>query len=193
MKTRDRILDAAVTLFNDQGTSPVSTNHIAESAGISSGNLYYHFRNKEEIIRAIFERLYALWDVTFVLAEDRMPTIEDAEGLVRANFIIMWDYRFIYREILALLRQDEQLHASYIAVRQRGYEGFQELIAVLAEARILNISTDSVIVTRLADLCWLISEFWLAEVEVSGQLIDESQMQRGLDLMLEVLRPYRAD
>ena len=61
MSNRQRIIDAALMLFNDQGTGAVSTNHIADAAGISPGNLYYHFRNKEEIIRVLFERLFAAW------------------------------------------------------------------------------------------------------------------------------------
>ena len=189
MTTKDRILDAALHLFNEQGTGPVSTNHIAEAAGISPGNLYYHFRNKEEIIRAICERLFAAWDITLVLPADRNPTLADVEGLVRDNFRIMWDYRFIYREILALLHQDAQLRERYVAVRARGYEGFQGIFHWLASN---GAPVDEETVSRLADLCWLISEFWLAEVEVSGQPVDPNQMQRGMDLMKQVLQPYIA-
>lgn len=53
MKTRDRIIHSATELFNDQGERNITTNHIAAHLGISPGNLYYHFRNKEDIIHSI--------------------------------------------------------------------------------------------------------------------------------------------
>src|SRR5512138_823594 len=107
MKTRERILATALRLFNESGTAPVSTNHIADALGISPGNLYYHFRNKEEIIRALFEQQFALWDELYILPNERMPTLADLQQLVRATFITSWEYRFIYRELIALLRRDE--------------------------------------------------------------------------------------
>lgn len=190
MKTKARILDAALTLFNQQGTANVSTNHIADAAGISPGNLYYHYRNKEEIIRALFEQLFADWDVSLTLPNDRLPTIADVQGLVATNFAIMRNYRFIYREIIALLQGDTELRDRYIAVRERGYEGFQQIMVALAQAGVLTAVPNDATVQRLADLCWLISEFWLSTVEVSGHTVDDAQIQRGIDLMLQVLHPY---
>ncbi|MGR5456657.1 TetR/AcrR family transcriptional regulator, partial [Vibrio alfacsensis] len=54
MKTRDKIVYAALDLFNLDGERNVTTNHIAAHIEISPGNLYYHFRNKQEIVREIF-------------------------------------------------------------------------------------------------------------------------------------------
>ena len=56
MKTRDRILECALTLFNREGEPNVSTLEIANEMGISPGNLYYHFHGKEPIILELFER-----------------------------------------------------------------------------------------------------------------------------------------
>jgi hypothetical protein len=39
-------------------------------------------------------------------------------------------------------------------------------------------------------MVWLIAEFWLASVEVSGEIVDDAQMQRGIALMLQVLDPF---
>jgi len=190
MNTRDRILDTALRLFNQSGTAAVSTNHIADALGISPGNLYYHFRNKEAIIRALFEQQFAHWDVIYSLPDDRMPTLADLRRLVDDTFPVSWEYRFIYRELIALLRRDGELHRRWVEVRARGFDGFRQLIEVFAAAGVLRSPDDPVVVTRLAELIWMINEFWLASVEVSGQAVDAAQMAHGAELMRQVLEPY---
>lgn len=190
MKTRDRILETALRLFNESGTAVVSTNHIADALGISPGNLYYHFRNKDEIIQALFEQLFARWDQLYSLPEDAAPTLDDLRRLVQDNFVVLVEYRFIYRELIVLLRRDPQLQRRWSEVRGRGFTGFHELFNGFVAAGILRSPADDAVITRLAELCWLISEFWLSSVEVSGQTIDQAQMARGMALMLQVLDPF---
>src|SRR5262249_53968063 len=94
------------------------------------------------------------------------------------------------RELLALLRQDSDLHERYIAIRQRGFEGFRALFGILGDPTMLAAPDGQDTATYLAELIWLMSEFWLANVEVSGQSISEEEMQHGIDLMMFVLQPY---
>ncbi|MCF6310208.1 MAG: TetR/AcrR family transcriptional regulator [Sulfurimonas sp.] len=79
----------------------VTTNHIAKAAGISSGNLYCHYKNKEQIIREIYQEI----SETFVsLLNTRFPVfilikIESEEN--RHYIVIMSKniYGFIIYEI----------------------------------------------------------------------------------------------
>lgn len=189
MKTKDRILATALDLFNAQGTAAVSTNHIAEAMGISPGNLYYHYPNKSAIIRALFEQQFDHADQIFDLSTDRLPTVADVSALVKANFSMLYQYRFIYREMLALLRADSELHQRYLVVRQRGYDGFFALIEAFQAAEVMH-KLDAVSTAQLAELCWLISEHWLGGLEMQGRPIDTDALQQGADLMLAVLKPY---
>ncbi|MCX6023414.1 MAG: TetR family transcriptional regulator [Chloroflexi bacterium] len=190
MNTRERILATALRLFNDAGTAAISTNHIAEAMKISPGNLYYHFRNKEEIIRALFEQQFAYTDRLYDISDAGMPTLALLERLVYDTFIMSWEFRFIYRELIALLRRDEQLQRRWTEIRARGFAGFRELFDFFTAVGVLRPQDDPAVVDRLADLCWLLSEFWLASVEASGDAVDAAQMERGVALMRQVLDPF---
>ncbi|MCD1643038.1 TetR family transcriptional regulator [Aurantimonas coralicida] len=56
MQTREAILDAAETLFYEQGVAGTTLSHIAASAGLTRGAIYWHFSNKLELFRAMQER-----------------------------------------------------------------------------------------------------------------------------------------
>jgi AcrR family transcriptional regulator len=189
MSNRERVLEAALTLFNEQGTGAVSTNHIAEAAGISPGNLYYHYRNKEEIIRALFERLFAAWDEAFQLSTDQAPSMTDFDAMIAANYELIWAYRFAYREQAALLRNDPELHERYLAVRQSGYEGFAALIEAFAAAGVLSQPTDSQELEIITELCWIVSEQWPVNLELSGRPFDKRGIMEGAALMRWILNP----
>lgn len=56
-KTRIMLLDVAHELFAMQGYAATSTSEIVERAKVTRGALYYHFRDKKDLFRAVFERL----------------------------------------------------------------------------------------------------------------------------------------
>ena len=190
MTTREKILDTALALFNKNGTSAVSTNHIAEAAGISPGNLYYHFRNKEEIIRELFERLSTANDAAFALPADTLPTLSDLQRMVKANYKILWQYRFAHRELVALLQADSELRTRFLAVRKRGFEGFNKLFNAYVTAGVLRAPENSDAISNLAEIIWMITEFWLSSLELAGKTVDEAQMEHGVQLMMLILEPY---
>ena len=66
----------------------------------------------------------------------------------------------------------------------------QELLDIFVAAGVLRQPATPEEVTRLAELIWLVSEFWPASVEVSGHTLDAEQLERGVALMLQVLQPY---
>ena len=99
-QTKQRILDASLALFNAQGEPNVTTNHIADDLEISPGNLYYHFRNKDDIIEQIFVRFEERMDKALLAPEDRLPELEDIWLQLHLVFECISEYRFLYREYM---------------------------------------------------------------------------------------------
>lgn len=105
--THDMILRTALELFNTQGSRTVTTNHIAKGCGISPGNLYYHFKNKEEIIRALYTRMVQEWDehvTTFTVFD-----MSAFAKIIEHSNTIFRRYRFIHNELYALCQNDPEL------------------------------------------------------------------------------------
>jgi AcrR family transcriptional regulator len=193
MNTRARIIETALGLFNTHGSGEISTNHIAQALGISPGNLYYHFRNKEEIIRAIAEQKDARWEALYHLPHDRTPTLADIERLVRENFALVWDYRFFFRELSALTQRDPLLKAHYQQLRRERLVAFEGLFAQFVSAGVARQPASPSLVANLAKLCWLISDYWLPFLEIDGDLTLPDGIEQGVALYLQVLDPYVSD
>jgi len=187
--TKDRIVDAALDLFNAQGTARTSTNHIAEAMGISPGNLYYYFSNKEEIIRAIYERAIAEYDdflrEVAALTPDPVTTLGWFDGI----FEHQWKYRFLQREFSALIRQDDALCLRYREMQDRRVSFYRFLGRHwIATGSIHQISEDEL--NDLVMAIWLVGDTWLGYLESMGRGSDESEIRRGSRLIYMLLRPY---
>src|SRR5574343_2070666 len=119
VKTRDRILLRSLELFNEQGERLVSTNHIAAALGMSPGNLYYHFPNKEAIILELFMGYAEQMQRTLILPQDRPLTQADKVQLFERILACLWRHRFLHRDMTHLISDDSALRDTYRAFARR--------------------------------------------------------------------------
>ena len=174
------------------GRPAASTNHIAAAAGISPGNLYHHFADKQEIIRALHDRYAAAHEGL------RSPGTGGQRGLarLRANLAqgmeLAWRYRFFERELLALLRADPQLRASYQNVYERRLAQWVSFGEQLAAEGIIRPPRPPATIADLAIAIWLIGQSWLPFLEITGDPQDPQQVSRRSDIVMAVLGPHLA-
>ena len=104
MKTRDRILHTSLALFNEEGEEQTTTIDIANEMDISPGNLYYHFKGKDEIIRELFQQYeLALGDTLTAPIENPLnpdrSTVEYNWFFLHVVLEEMYNYRFFYHNL----------------------------------------------------------------------------------------------
>jgi AcrR family transcriptional regulator len=187
--TQTRIVSAALELFNQHGTAAVSLNRIADHCLISKGNLHYHFQNKQEIVRCIFQRALDEMDAGWY-RDHLAPTLEHmAEMFVRQLQLIL-RYRFFYREMANLLRADRVLRARYAANRERRLKAIEQFFRALAARGLMTIPEDARRLRSIVDVTWIISENWLNYVECDEGKPTVDAMLTGYYEILEVLRPW---
>ncbi len=104
--TRQRILIAALLLFNEKGVSRTSLNEIADEIDISPGNLHYHFKKKSDIVDALVAEFQA--DARTVLQAPDSDTLSIDDFWLFLHLLLEFTaaYRF-------LLRDTESLAADY--------------------------------------------------------------------------------
>ena len=124
MKRREMILATSLEMFNEQGSHKVSTNHIAKALGISPGNLYYHFKNKEHIIRELLARLIEGFDSLVQVRGELKSGIDLIAETIEATAQLIYAYRFVYVELAALLTRDEMFKTMYYEIKTRRAKEF---------------------------------------------------------------------
>ena len=193
MGTKERILQASLMLFNDLGERNVTTNHIATHLNISPGNLYYHFRNKQAIIFALFESYQQ--DVLRILQvpQGRPLAPQDKLDYLKAIFKGLWDYRFLHRDMEHLLHADPKLHAEYQQFFRICLAGIKMILQGLRGAGIIAIN--DVDIDSLALNTWIIVTSWfsflrsnLLPSEQDG--ISQELLDSGIYQIFALERPY---
>lgn len=195
MKTRDRIIQASLDLFNEQGERNVTTNHIASHLGISPGNLYYHFKNKQQIIFDIYLEYEAKVDANLQLPEGRDVTVNDKLIYLQAIYQGLWDYRFMHRDLQHLLQNDPELHKRYNAFFKRCLSRTEMIYMALRSAEIINANDEEL--KALALNTWILVTSWFGFMHtnllISGHEETRELLNAGIYQIFALERPYLTD
>jgi AcrR family transcriptional regulator len=124
---RTVILDSAVRAMNDRGLRGAGMRDIARAAGLSTGNLYYYFRNKEELIFACQDRAVEQLLEVLASARPRPDSDERLGALIEGHLrVVMAGGASLHLELDAL---PKPLFKKIVQKRDRYEKGVRELIA----------------------------------------------------------------
>jgi len=190
-QTRQRILDASLAMFNAQGEPNVTTNHIADELEISPGNLYYHFRNKDDIIEHLFARYEERMDGALAAPSGRLPELEDIWLQLHLVFECIWDYRFLYRDLVEILSRNRRLRMRFARILKRADERAHLVMRGLTQAGVMRASADEL--DAAATNILVLSTFWLNYASVRGEKDEQVAIQAGIVQVMMLLAPFLRD
>ena len=156
--TYNKIIDASLMLFNEHGERNISTNHISSHLNISPGNLYYHFANKDEIIVQIFKRYRQ--ELLDYLGKTELPDgIEGTVAYMKGLYNILWDYRFLFSDVNALLNRSKTLLGEHNQFTQNQFAPLAtKLFGMLRDKGLIHIDDRGV--KDLTVNMWLVGKYW---------------------------------
>lgn len=190
-QTRQRILDASLAMFNAQGEPNVTTNHIADELEISPGNLYYHFRNKDDIIEQLFARFEERMDRALAMPEGRLPGLEDIWLQLHLVFECIWDYRFLYRDLVEILSRNRRLRLRFARILRRADEQAHAVMRGLLQAGVMRASGSELAATATNVL--VIATFWLNYAAARGDKDENAAIRDGIVQVMMLVAPFLRD
>ena len=192
-RTAERILEVTLDLFNRFGEPNVSTTLISAELGISPGNLYYHYPAKDELINSLFDRYEASLSELLGAGGD-VSDVEDSWFFMHSLFELIWQYRFLYRDLNDLLSKNRRLEIHFQAVLKNKTRAVKALLDGMNRSGAIRI--DSREVDATATCMVVVLTYWLSyeyvrdprhALEAPGAQL---AMLRGAHHVLNLLLPY---
>jgi AcrR family transcriptional regulator len=195
-RTAERILEVTLDLFNRFGEPNVSTTLISAELNISPGNLYYHYPAKDELINALFDRYERALN-ELLQAADNVQNVEDAWLFFHMLFELIWQHRFLYRDLNDLLSKNRRLETHFQFVLKNKGRAVRAVLDGLSRGGAVRLSgTDT---QPVATAMVVVLTYWLSYEYVRDPrraLEPESAaaaLARGPYHVLSLLMPYLDD
>ena len=175
INTKTKIKNSAVHLFNTQETLSVTTNHIAKEAGISPGNLYYHYKNKEEILTDLyldlskrFEEINSFENI--LLSSNPIKVLDDTFELMGEIF---YEYRFLLRDSMVLIALYPSFKENFVKNQEKRIKQIESLLQFLLKENIIQYE-ENINLERRAKMHWFITAYWQSFASSTGNVSRES-------------------
>ena len=187
--TPELILSTSLALFNAHGEPATTTNHIALEADISPGNLYYHFRSKDDIVIALFKRFLGRLEPLLSYPQESPLDTEELWLRLHLMFEVKGDYRFLYRNLTDLVERIGDLRKAVRALARMERDATLELIDRLSAQGVLHLQAGDR--EALADSTLLLMNWWIPHAQVLGVgQVDGQAQGRAVARVLHLFAPY---
>jgi len=192
-RTAERILEVTLDLFNRFGEPNVSTTLISAELHISPGNLYYHYPAKEELVNSLYDRYdRALRELLH--AADGVRDVEDAWFFLHTLFELIWQYRFLYRDLNDLLSKNRRLESAFQAVLKDKTRAVRALLDGMSRSGAVRIEAGEREATATSMV--VVLTYWLnfeyvrdPRHALEGEAAQQALL-RGARHVLHLLVPY---
>ena len=192
-RTAERILEVTLELFNRFGEPNVSTTLISAELNISPGNLYYHYPAKDELINSLFDR-YERSLNELLNASDGVRDVEDAWFYMHTLFELIWQYRFLYRDLNDLLSKNRRLETHFQSVLKNKTRSIRLMLdgmvrsgAMAIDSREMEATATSMVVVLTY---WLSFEYVRDPRRALEPESAQGALMRGAQHVLNLLVPY---
>lgn len=190
MNTKEKILSKALELFNERGYNTITTRHIAAELNISAGNLHYHFRHSEDIIKILFSELTLKMDALLNhMKSMERTTLEDLYRFTFSTCEIFYSYRFIFISFVDILKNIPQIESQYEGINFSRKEEFHQIFSGFQKNNIFQKDIPAFVVNCLTEQIFIIADNWLTHNRLISKLDQQDAIQHYTLLQMNLFYP----
>ncbi|AOY87625.1 TetR family transcriptional regulator [Marinobacter salinus] len=189
IKTRDRILNTSLMLFNSVGEPNVTTLLISDELDISPGNLYYHFKSKGDIVEELFERFEEEMLDLLTVPEDAEISLDQKGFFLHMLFESVSRYRFIYQDLVNVLSRYNQLQTRFRRILKKKTTAFRTICESFRRQGMMEIEPEQL--QSLCEQLTLTACYW-SSFDTLSHLHDRESVDpgKGVYQMMHLVIPF---
>jgi len=191
VKTKDRILQTSLLLFNEEGEPNVTTVDIANEMEISPGNLYYHYRGKEILIEELYDQFDREMIEILTAPIEKTISVQDSWFYLYVVFEQIYQYRFLYFNLADIMHRYDKIQRRFKRLLKLKASTTRSLCHELKRHDILvgvNDSELDVIVNQI--VMTLLYWFSFNVINERPNKKPELLMHEGVFQVMSLLAPY---
>lgn len=162
---REQIISTACTLFNEYGYLAVSMRQIADTLGISVGNLTYYFKRKEDLICAAF-----LSQHRSLPTLDAPQSLEELDELFRTMIKRQQEGAYFFRHFVQLANTCPPIYEKQLAMLKKQFAILNQTFDKLQEDGIVECGDMEEQQTYLVLAIMMVYIYWTPQVQFTQQI-----------------------
>ncbi len=190
-KTKLRILQTARALFNERGFLNVTIRQIAEALEMSSGNLNYHYRKREDILEALYFEMVHHFDARVAALPQQEISFTQIRDDIYSSMLVMLDYRFFWTDLYQLLQLNTAINSHFQAALQKRIGGYTFLFSALQQMKLMQAPSFKDEHTLLGNQMIHFGNTWLyGAILYPENNLNQAYAKQQANALLMMLYPY---
>lgn len=187
MKTKDRILETALQLYNANSFSAISTRTIAKELNMSGGNLHYHFKHSEDIITELFNKLKTKMDLLMeVFSKKESRSLDVLFDFAKDAHEIFYNYRFIFLNFNEILSSVPSIEKTYSDLEKRRISEFLKIFQNLQKEEIFETGIPTFYWENLVTQIFIVGDYWMLHNKFALKLSKENSLKHYLKVFMQL-------
>lgn len=190
MSTKERILGAALELFNAVGIDNVSTRTICDKLKISPGNFTYYYTNKNQVVADLYLCMRSENEAIFVSLKDSSPGIITYLQTHQQLFQIQEKYKFFFLNLFEILTTNPELKDAYLQASRHERKTAIEMLRAYSQLGVLKKGISEETYEKLVNVGQILNNAWLTDAEILYKGNHKSKMKYYMGICCGLLEPY---